>query len=134
MELITRICSRQILIVKHVFKAVFNSISVVSPRPVHLFMLSWSSFNQYSEQYSFQATAFRDNHWTEVREELILSGWLSSFLGKNVGRGSYQRAHILKSCTLPSELWGSPKADLACRLSNPFQTIPVFNYPGEEAF
>ena len=35
---------------------VFNSISVISRRPVHLSMLSWSSFNQYSAQYSFQAT------------------------------------------------------------------------------
>ena len=38
-----------------VFNAVFNSISVISRRPVHLSMLSWSSFNQYSAQYSFQA-------------------------------------------------------------------------------
>ena len=36
-----------------VFNAIFNSISVISP--VYLSMLSWSSFNQYSAQYSFQA-------------------------------------------------------------------------------
>ena len=36
--------------------AVFNSISVISGRPVHLAMLSWSSVSQYSTQYSFQAT------------------------------------------------------------------------------
>ena len=29
---------------------------VISQRPVHLPMLSWSSFYQYSAQYSFQAT------------------------------------------------------------------------------
>ena len=38
-------------------KAVFNSISIILRWPVHLSMLSWSSFNQYSAQYSFQATA-----------------------------------------------------------------------------
>ena len=31
-----------------VFNAIFNSISVTSWQPVHLSMLSWSSFNQYS--------------------------------------------------------------------------------------
>ena len=39
-----------------VFNAVFNSITIVLGWPVHLSMLSWSSFNQYSAQYSFQAT------------------------------------------------------------------------------
>ena len=31
-------------------------ISVISWQPVHLFMLSWGLFNQYTKQYSFQAT------------------------------------------------------------------------------
>ena len=44
------------LIACMVFNAVFNSISVISWRPVHLSMLFWSSFNQYSTHYSFQAT------------------------------------------------------------------------------
>ena len=39
-----------------VLNTVFKSISVVSWQPVHLSMLSWSSFNQFSAQYSFQAT------------------------------------------------------------------------------
>ena len=39
-----------------VFNAVINSISDIVRRSVHLFMLSWSSFNQYSAQDSFQAT------------------------------------------------------------------------------
>ena len=39
-----------------VINAIVNSISVISRRPVHLPMLSWSSFNQYSAQYSFQTT------------------------------------------------------------------------------
>ena len=33
-----------------VFNAAFNSILVISQRPLHLSMLSWSSFNQYSAQ------------------------------------------------------------------------------------
>ena len=36
---------------------VFDSISVISQWPVHLSMLSWSSFNQYSAQYFFPS------HW-----------------------------------------------------------------------
>ena len=41
-----------------VFNAVFNTVSVVSRWPVHLSMLSWNSFYQYtySAQYSFQST------------------------------------------------------------------------------
>ena len=34
---------------------VFNNILVILQRPVHLPILSWSLFNQYSAQYSFQA-------------------------------------------------------------------------------
>ena len=41
-----------------VFKTAFNSISVLSQRPVHLPMLSWSSFNRVSAQSSFQATGY----------------------------------------------------------------------------
>ena len=36
---------------------VFNSISVISRRLVHLSILSWSGFNHYSTQY------FLPNHW-----------------------------------------------------------------------
>ena len=43
------------------FNAVFNVLSIISRRPVHLSMLSWSSFNQYSAQYSFQATGSFSN-------------------------------------------------------------------------
>ena len=39
-----------------VFNAIFKSISIILWQPVHLSMPSWSSFNQYSAQYSFQAT------------------------------------------------------------------------------
>ena len=67
---------------------VFNSISVMSLQlwPVHLSMLSCSSFYQYS----FQATGCfptqpLSTKWRVVREEWILSQWLSSILGKNIG-------------------------------------------------
>ena len=36
-----------------VFNAVLNSVSVTLRRPVHQCILSWSSFNQCSAQYSF---------------------------------------------------------------------------------
>ena len=39
-----------------VFNAVFNGIPVISRRPMHPPILSWNPFNQYSSQYSFQAT------------------------------------------------------------------------------
>ena len=39
-----------------VVNAVFHSISGISWRPVHLSMLSWSCFNQYSAQLTYQAT------------------------------------------------------------------------------
>ena len=52
--------------------ATLNSISVILWQPVHLSMLSWSYFNQYSIQYSFQATGFfltcRNDHH-QSREE-----------------------------------------------------------------
>ena len=51
-------------------KAVFNSISVISWQRVHLSMLSWSSLNQYSTQYSFQATGcFSHNHCWNNRQQ-----------------------------------------------------------------
>ena len=39
-----------------VLNAIFNSFSVILWWPVHLSKLSWSPFNKYSTQYSFQAT------------------------------------------------------------------------------
>ena len=78
-----------------VFNAVFNSISVISRQPVHLSMLSWSSFKQYSAEYSFQATGCFPTQplakqWTVVGEKWILSQWLSSILRKNIGQARDQ--------------------------------------------
>ena len=41
-----------------VFNAAFNAISFISRWPVHLPILSWYSFCQYSAQYSFQTTGY----------------------------------------------------------------------------
>ena len=73
-----------------VFNIVFNTISLISQRPVHLSMLSWSSFNQYSTQYSVQATGCFPtkplSKTTQWWEEWILPQWPSSILGKNIAR------------------------------------------------
>ena len=84
-----------------VFNAIFNSISVTS-QPVHLSMLFWSSFNQYSAQYSFQATGCfcrkpMLKQRRTVREEWILLQWLSSILGKNIGRARDYTSNLLFS-------------------------------------
>ena len=39
-----------------IFNAVFNAISMISRRPMHIHMFPFSSFNQYYAQYPFQAT------------------------------------------------------------------------------
>ena len=93
------------------FHAVFNNISVISQWPVHLSMLSWSSFNQYSAQYSFQAIGCFPTYpllkqQTAVREEWILSQGLSSILGKNIGWAWSRTSDLLKSTRLLPELWG----------------------------
>ena len=85
-----------------VFNAVFNSISVIFRRPVHLSMLSSSSFKRYCAQCRFQATGCfstqpLSKQRTAVREEWILSQWLSSILGKNIGRAEDRTTNLLFS-------------------------------------
>ena len=41
------------LIDSMVFNANFNIVSITSRQPVHPSILTWCSFNQYPEQYSF---------------------------------------------------------------------------------
>ena len=96
-----------------VFNAVFNSISVISLRPVRLSMLFRSSFNQYSAQYSFQATGCFF-HITIV--ETVDTGEKGiSPVAMTITNprkeywpswGSNQRPSILKSCTLPNDRLG----------------------------
>ena len=88
----------------------FNSISVISWRPVHPPMIFWSSFNQYSVQYSFQATGIL-SHISIVSGErgmnpvamTMINPWKEYW----PSQGSNQQPHVLKSCTLPTQLWGS---------------------------
>ena len=95
------------------FIAVFNNISLISLRPMHLSMLSSRSFNQYSAQYSFQATGCfptSSKQWA-MREKWILSQWLSSISEENIGRTEDRTSNL--ACTSPSPicyrlLYGAP--------------------------
>ena len=62
---------------------------------MHLPVLSWSSFTQYSAQYSSQATLSKQ--WTAVREDWILLQWLSSIIGKNIGQARDWTSNLLFS-------------------------------------
>ena len=92
-----------------VFKTFFNSISLTLRQPVHQSMLSWSSFNQYSMQYSLQATG---THMTTVKT--VESGergmnpvaMTVTRTEYKLSRGSNQRPPVLKSYMLPTEPWG----------------------------
>ena len=97
---------------------------------LHLSVLSWSSFNQNSAQYSFQATGCLHT-WpllkkrTTVREEGVLSQWLSSILRKNIGQAEDWTSDILfssPSAMQPTELWGSVKL------------VEIATYPGFKSF
>ena len=74
-----------------VLNTVLNSISDISWQLAHLSMFSWSSFNQYSKQYSLQATGCFPTKPSSKQ-------WLSW--------GLKQRPPVPKFCTLPTELWG----------------------------
>ena len=94
----------------------FSRVSVIWRCPVHPSMLSWSFFNRYSAQYSFETTAFLpteplSKQQTAVREEEILSQWLSSILEKKYwpSRRSNQRPPILKTEPLLTDPWGSAR-------------------------
>ena len=49
-----RTCTKTLQIKWCCINAIFNIITVILRWPVHLFILSWRSFDQYSAQYSFQ--------------------------------------------------------------------------------
>ena len=85
----------------------FFIISVISRRPVHLSMLSWCSFYQYSAQYSFEAlSAFPHNLWTVFLRGTnhtaisIINHWKEYWPSLR----SNQRSPVIKSCSLPTEL------------------------------
>ena len=95
------------------FNAFFKSVSVISRQPVHLSMLSWSFFNQYSAQYSSKPlVAFPHNHSRNNgqrgdRNESHRNDYQQSWEGYCTSRGSNQQPPVLKSCRLQTELWGS---------------------------
>ena len=61
-----------------VFNSVFNSISLISRRPVYLSMVSWSSFNQYFAQYFFQDTGCFHTVWRRCTNNVLAGKWLKS--------------------------------------------------------
>ena len=94
-----------------VFNAVFHIISVKSSRPVHLSMLSCSSFYQYSAQYSSKVTGcfFRiaivetinsDEKGMNPVAMTIVNPWQEYW----PSRGSNQRSPVLKPLTLQTDL------------------------------
>ena len=94
-----------------VFYAVFISISVILQQPMHLSMLPWSSFNQYSAQYYFPSYWLL-SHITII-ETMDSSERLLNPVPKTIiipwkeywpSWGSNQRPPVLKSETLPTEL------------------------------
>ena len=104
-----------------VFNAVFNIISVILQRTVLLSMLSWTSFHQYSTRYSFPPSHRNNNGQYVVREEWILSQWLSLILGKNVGRSGDWSSYLLFSSPLTPRNFFN-------------QAIPTFNDLEKESF
>ena len=92
-----------------VFNAVFYRITLTSRRPVHLSMLSWSSFNLYSILYN-----------RLLSHIIIVETMDSGERGMNPvamtiinlrkeywpSRGSNQRLSVLKFCKQPTELSG----------------------------
>ena len=90
-----------------VFNVVFNSISVMSGRPVHLSMLSWSSFNQYSAQHSSNPLVFPQNHCRNNEQR-----WERNESCRNDYHKSSERIlaeagiESATSCMLPTELLG----------------------------
>ena len=92
-----------------VFNVVFNGISVITLQTVHLYMLSWSSFNQYSAQFSFQA-AFPHDHCQKNGGERGMNPVAMTTINPRTecrpSWGSNQGPPVLKSAKLLTELWG----------------------------
>ena len=107
-----------------VFNAVFNSIPVISLRPVHKSMLSWSSFKPILH------TIFFPSHWL-LSYIIIVEKKVSGERGMNpvamtiinprkeywLSRGSNQQPPVLQSAMLPTKLWGSACYKSVCQNS-----------------
>ena len=107
-----------------VFDVIFNSISLKSQQPVHLSMLSWSSFNQCTQHNILlshitivQTTESGGRGMNPVAMTIINPAkeyWLSRRLN--------QRPPILKSATLQTELWGWQIFLILAKIINMCQT------------
>ena len=82
-----------------VFNAIFNSISVISRWPVHLSMLFWSSFIQYSIFFSTDS----GERGMDPVAMTIIDIWKEYWPSWE----SNQLPPVVKSAMLPTELWGS---------------------------
>ena len=113
-----RICRQQIyywLIGCMVFNAIFNIISVISLQPVHLSMLLWSFFFCSVLHIIFFSSHWLLSHITIVetmdRGERAMDPVTMTIINPRKeywpSLGSNQRPPVLKSVTLPTELWGS---------------------------
>ena len=79
---------------------IFKSIPVISQRPVHLSMLGVLLISALHNVLSKPLAAFTQplsKQWTAVREEWILSQWLSSVLEMNIGRAGDRASDLLFS-------------------------------------
>ena len=103
-----------------------HNISVILQQPLHISMLSWSSFNQYSMQYSFQA-AFPHNQSGERGMNPVAI--ISSILWKNIAQAGDWTSDLLFSFLQRYRL--SYGARLYLTL---YHTITTFNDPEKEAF
>ena len=92
-----------------VFNTIFNSISIILWWPVQLSMLSWSSFNQYAAQYSFHLTIVEKMDSCERGMNPVAMTIINPQKEYWPSNGSNQQPPVLKSTTLPTELYG-----LAC--------------------
>ena len=94
------------------FNAVFNSISVISRWPVHLSMLSWSFLTSTPHNiFSKPLAAFPQNYCrTTDSVERGMNPVAMTIINPRKeywpSPGSNKRPPVLKSSTLPTDLWG----------------------------
>ena len=115
------------------FNAIFNSIWVISRWPVHLSMLSWSSFYQYSTQYSFQANGcFSHKHCQNNGHQ-----WERNEFCRNDHHQCSERllAELgMEPATSCSQVQNATDwAMVPCRLTYSYTMIP-FDTPRQQAF
>ena len=96
-----------------VFNAVFNSISVLSRRPVHLSMLSCSSLTSTLHNILSNIVISKTMDISERRMNPAAMTIINPRKEYWPSRGSNQRLPVFKSATLTTELWGSSASCVA---------------------